>query len=590
MGFEPLEWYCQPVKDGAWSRAMESAFGAYTPCGIDTLVVCVSYLALFGVCFYRIWRTTKDYKVQRYKIRKPYYNYLLGLLVVYCIAEPLYKIATGTSIMNLDGQSGLAPFEVTSLVIEIGAWCCMLTMILLETKIYITEFRWYIRFVVIYVLVGKAAMFNVVLPVRQYYSSSSIFYLYCSEIICQCVFGILMVVYLPSLDPYPGYTPIRSELLDDNTDYEPLPGGEQICPERHANIFSRIFFSWMTPLMQQGYKRPITDNDIWKLDDWDETETLYNRFQERWNKELQKPKPWLLRALHSSLGGRFWLGGFFKIGNDASQFVGPTVLSLLLESMQKGDPSWNGYIYAFSIFAGVSLGVLAEAQYFQNVMRTGFRLRSTLIAAVFRKSLRLTNDSRKKFASGRITNLISTDAESLQQVCQQLHSLWSAPFRIVIAMVLLYAQLGPAALLGALMLALLIPIQTVIIGKMQKLTKEGLQRTDKRISLMNEILAAMDTVKCYAWEQSFQSKVQDIRDDELSWFRSAQLLAALNSFILNSIPVVVTVVSFGVYSLLGGELTAAKAFTSLSLFAVLRFPLFMLPNLITQRLLTVRFR
>lgn len=51
---------------------------------------------------------------------------------------------------------------------------------------------------------------------------------------------------------------------------------------------------------------------------------------------------------------------------------------------------------------------------------------------------------------------------------------------------------------------------------------------------------------------------------------------------LNSIPVVVTVVSFGVYTLLGGDLTPARAFTSLSLFAVLRFPLFMLPNLITQ--------
>lgn len=47
----------------------------------------------------------------------------------------------------------------------------------------------------------------------------------------------------------------------------------------------------------------------------------------------------------------------------------------------------------------------------------------------------------------------------LQQVCQQLHSLWSAPFRIVIAMVLLYAQLGPAALVGAAMLVLLFPIQ-----------------------------------------------------------------------------------------------------------------------------------
>jgi hypothetical protein len=51
----------------------------------------------------------------------------------------------------------------------------------------------------------------------------------------------------------------------------------------------------------------------------------------------------------------------------------------------------------------------------------------------------------------------------LQQVCQQLHSLWSAPFRIVIAMVLLYAQLGPAALVGALMLALLFPIQVFFL-------------------------------------------------------------------------------------------------------------------------------
>lgn len=47
----------------------------------------------------------------------------------------------------------------------------MLVMILLETRIYIYEFRWYIRFVIIYVMVGEAAMFNLVLSVRQYYSS-----------------------------------------------------------------------------------------------------------------------------------------------------------------------------------------------------------------------------------------------------------------------------------------------------------------------------------------------------------------------------------------------------------------------------------
>ncbi|CAN0874919.1 ABC transporter C family member 12 [Linum grandiflorum] len=215
-------------------------------------------------------------------------------------------------------------------------------------------------------------------------------------------------------------------------------------------------------------------------------------------------------------------------------------------------------------------------------MRIGFRLRSTLVAAIFRKSLRLTHEARKNFPTGKITNMITTDANTIQQICQQLHNLWSAPFRITLSMVLLYQQLGVASLFGSLLLLLMIPLQTVVISKMRKLTKEGLQRTDRRVSLMNEILAAMETVKCYAWEKSFQNRVQGLRSDELSWFRGAQLLSAFNSFVLNSIPVIVTLVSFGTFTLLGGDLTPARAFTSLSLFQVLRFPLNMLPSLLSQ--------
>nr|XP_034896795.1 ABC transporter C family member 2-like isoform X2 [Populus alba] len=580
MGFEALDWYCKPVRDGVWTKAVENAFGAYTPCATDTLVVSLSYLVLMALCFYKIWLTKKDFKLQRFCLRSKWYAYLLALLALYSTAEPLYRLVMGISVLNLDGQTGLAPFEIVSLIIEALAWCSLLVMIVVEIKVYIREFRWFVRFGVIYTLVGDAVMLNLILTVKEFYNNA-VLHLYISEVIVQGLFGILLLVYVPDLDPYPGYTPMQFESVDD-AEYEELPGGEYICPERHASIISKIVFGWMSPLMKLGYRRPITEKDVWKLDTWDRTETLNDRFQKCWAEELRKPKPWLLRALNSSLGGRFWWGGFWKIGNDASQFVGPLVLNQLLKSMQEGDPAWIGYVYAFSIFAGVVFGVLCEAQYFQNVMRVGYRLRATLVAAVFRKSLRLTHEGRRKFASGKITNLMTTDAEALQQICQSLHTLWSAPFRIIVAMVLLYQQLNVASLLGALMLVLLFPIQTFVISRMQKLSKEGLQRTDKRIGLMNEILAAMDTVKCYAWESSFQAKVQGVRDDELSWFRKASLLGACNSFILNSIPVMVTVISFGMYTLLGGNLTPARAFTSLSLFAVLRFPLFMLPNMITQ--------
>ncbi|GAV87978.1 ABC_tran domain-containing protein/ABC_membrane domain-containing protein [Cephalotus follicularis] len=579
MAFEPFVWYCQPVANGIWKKQVDSAFGAYTPCAFDSLVISISHLVLLGLCLYRIWLIKKNSKALRFRLRSNLYNYVLGLLAGYCTAEPLLRLEMDISIFNLDGQTGLAPFEIISLIIEAISWCSMLIMICLETKIYIRQFRWYIRFGVIYVLVGDAVMLNLILSVRNYYSGSTLCW-YISMVLCQVIFGILLFVYIPNLDPYPGYVMMQDSL--DNVEYEALPAGEQICPERHVSIFSRIYFGWITPLMQQGYKRPITEKDVWKLDTWDQTETLIKKFHKSWAEEVQRSKPWLLRALNNSLGRTFWLGGLFKIGNDLSQFVGPVLLNHLLQSMQRGDPAWIGYLYAFSIFVGVSIGVLCEAQYFQNVWRVGFRLRSTLVAAIFRKSLRLTHEGRKNFPSGKITNMITTDANSLQQICQQLHGLWSSPFRITISMVLLYQQLGVASLLGSLILVLMVPVQTIVISKMRKLTKEGLQWTDKRVSLMNEILAAMDTVKCYSWEESFESRIQNIRNDELSWFRKAQLLSALNSFILNSVPVVVTVVSFGMFTLLGGDLTPARAFTSLSLFAVLRFPLNMLPNLLSQ--------
>ncbi|XP_057833271.2 ABC transporter C family member 2 isoform X2 [Cryptomeria japonica] len=577
-----LDWYCKPVENGKWVTLVPNALGAYTPCATETVVVALSHLVLWCLICYRIWLICKDFSVKRFCLQSSLFNYGLGALAAYNTAEPLYRAVMGISVVNLDGQSSLAPFEVVTLLVESVTWCTMLALLCSETKVYIREFRWYIRFGVIYVLVGEATLFKLILTLNGYYERS-VLYLYISEIICQVVFCILLLFYIPKLITYPGYIPIENGAFTvASAEYEPLSAGENVCPERCVNLFSRIFFSWMTPLMREGYKRPITDKDVWQLDTWDQTETLYNNFQRCWEEECTKPKPWLLRALNRSLGARFWFGGMFKIGNDATQFVGPIVLSLLLESMQRGDPAWIGYLYAAVIFLGVTLGVLSDAQYSQNVMRVGFRIRATLVAAIFRKTLRLTHEGRTKFASGRITNMMTQDAEALKQVCQQLHGLWSAPLRIVVSITLLYNQLGVASLIGAVILVLLFPIQTFVIGRMKKLSKEGLQRTDRRIGLMNEVLAAMETVKCYAWENSFQQKVQHIRNDELSWFRKAQLLGACNSFILNSIPVLVTIVAFGVYTLLGGELTPAKAFSSISLFAVLRFPLSMFPNLITQ--------
>lgn len=88
----------------------------------------------------------------------------------------------------------------------------------------------------------------------------------------------------------------------------------------------------------------------------------------------------------------------------------------------------------------------------------GFRLKALLVHQVFKKVLRLTPTAQQQFTSGRIFNMVTSDAETLQQLCQNLLGVISSPARIIGAMVLLYIQLGPASLVALLTLLITMPI------------------------------------------------------------------------------------------------------------------------------------
>ncbi len=350
-----------------------------------------------------------------------------------------------------------------------ATWMAVVVMLCVELKSYTKNFIWYVRFTVFYVIVAQITMLEYVLALKDYYTEITIRAVVAVNV-SSAIFCIFYLFCLPVLVAHTDYTHIPTDHTQVITsDYESLPGELEVCPELKSGIISFLLFDWMTPLMRLGYKRPIGDKDIWQLDNWDKTEILYSNFQQYWDEERTRPNPWLLRALNRSLGARFWLGGLFKIGNDAAQFVGPVFLSFLLEAMQNREPVWKGYMYATCIFVGLLLGVLCEGQYFQNVMRVGFRIRSTLVAAVFWKSLCLTQAGRKAFTAGKITNIMTTDVDALQQICQHVHALWSAPIRIVVAISILYRQLGIASVFASIVLLGMFPVQAYIIRWLRNL-------------------------------------------------------------------------------------------------------------------------
>lgn len=51
----------------------------------------------------------------------------------------------------------------------------------------------------------------------------------------------------------------------------PLPGGtlddRPVIPDAYAGWFSLITFSWITPILNLGYARPLETTDLWKMDE-----------------------------------------------------------------------------------------------------------------------------------------------------------------------------------------------------------------------------------------------------------------------------------------------------------------------------------
>ncbi len=92
----------------------------------------------------------------------------------------------------------------------------------------------------------------------------------------------------------------------------------------------------------------------------------------------------------------------------------------------------------------------------------GFRLRSSLTHRMYNQVLTLSPQGRNMHSSGRIFNMVTSDVEMLQQLCQSIMGIVSSPLRIIIAMLLLYLQLGPSALIALAVLCLTLPLQVCV--------------------------------------------------------------------------------------------------------------------------------
>ncbi|XP_054880485.1 multidrug resistance-associated protein 1 isoform X2 [Poeciliopsis prolifica] len=397
------------------------------------------------------------------------------------------------------------------------------------------------------------------------------------------------------------------------------------CPEPGASFLSRITFWWITGMMMVGYRRPLEEKDLWSLNPDDCSHRVVPQLVHRWNSECQKVKrtdqqmvyspkraphgesregqpveeseilllksprktkePSLLWALCLTFGPYFLISCLYKIIQDILMFVGPEILRLLIHFVNDSRaPSWQGYFYTALLFICTCVQSLILQRYFHVCFVSGMRLRTAIIGAVYRKALVISNAARRTSTVGEIVNLMSVDAQRFMDLVTYINMVWSAPLQVVLALYFLWQNLGPSVLAGVAVMVLMVPINAVIAMKTKTYQVAQMKSKDSRIKLMNEMLNGIKVLKLYAWELAFKEKVSEIRESELRVLKKTAYLGAISTFTWVCAPFLVALSTFAVYVLIDERnvLDAQKAFVSLALFNILRFPLNMLPMVISS--------
>lgn len=219
-----------------------------------------------------------------------------------------------------------------------------------------------------------------------------------------------------------------------------------------------------------------------------------------------------------------------------------------------------------------------------NCYRVGFRIRSAVISAIYRKALRISSAAKKDSTVGEIVNLMAVDAQKFFEMMPYLHFLWSGPLVIALSLYFLYALLGAAIFAGLAVLILIVPVNIWIATKMRTLQVLQMKKKDVRVKVMNEILNGMKVLKLYAWEPSFEGNIKNIRTGEVELLKVMAIYSSVTFFFWTITPFLVALACFTTYVLMdeNNVLDSQTAFTSLALLNVLMMPMFIFPMAIAM--------
>ena len=217
--------------------------------------------------------------------------------------------------------------------------------------------------------------------------------------------------------------------------------------------------------------------------------------------------PSLAKVLWHAFGyWRVWYAIGLYIVSALLQFLPVLILNDLVKFFESGLSSsdfrallfnpWGDVVGLFVFPLLVSL-LQTRSQVILN--HCAVFIRTAVSTLLFSKALTISASGRAQTSTGQVVNMMSNDTSQLQRFLQFFGFTLVAPIQIVIALVLIYQQVGNATWVGVGFMVLLVPVNGVVFAQVSKQRRKVLKYSDARVKMINEILSGIRIIKFYAW-------------------------------------------------------------------------------------------
>ena len=346
-------------------------------------------------------------------------------------------------------------------------------------------------------------------------------------------------------------------------------------PQDTNDVFSQRLFWWLNSTFRRGYTSVLAPTDLDKMDEDLSSTDPQRRFRLEWRRHTTKnPKVSMVRIIFSAIGYDMLFPVIPRLLMLAIQFCQPYLILRFVDYID--NPAKGGTEEGILLVLATAVVYIAiatfQSWYWQSVARFQTKLRGCLISLLHDKALRSRVDT-----NSNPLMLMNVDVEKTLTGIRPMHEFWACGVSIIIALGLLYSQVGLPFLAPLILLVVFITVCSLNGKKIAPKSKLWLAATQQRVSFITSVIGSMKNIKLLGVGPSVLDKGNRLREKEVRAQKAIRLSAMINLVISLTNFQGATLVMYGAFAIkthfTGEPLTNATLFTSLAVLKLFTNPL-----------------